>query len=442
VLWFIMRAVLPILTVSALSGRGTSAVQQCDASPLLIRNTNVWTRAGILTGHDVLFRGGRVALVEPTGTRRHRARVIDGTGHTLLPGLIDAHLHFSIPGGLPGGFRSPIDIENLTAGQLLRSGVTAGRLHLATLEQASRLKTRSAKACAPMPRLQVGGPGLSGAITEEYGNFQGVKSREAAIAKIQQFRAAGIDWVAIHDADRFAPGVLESIADAARPRGLRLMAAGSRPREIAAALRIQPHTLDYFDRTAAALYADTILELMRAQPDLILVPTPGLYYRTGAYARDPALLERADNFALLASSDRAFVLANARRDLSGPDATHAQRVLASLPTKFQQLRALGLPVALGTDAGSPLHLQANAIWWELEAWRALGTSHREALRAATEQGARVLNIPDIGSLAVGSRADFVLYRGDVETGPFEPNRVLAVGKDGVLFVKNGRWTGR
>jgi hypothetical protein len=39
-------------------------------------------------------------------------------------------------------------------------------------------------------------------------------------------------------------------------------------------------------------------------------------------------------------------------------------------------------MAIGSDAGSPLQFPADAIWWELEAWRALGASHREALIAS------------------------------------------------------------
>jgi imidazolonepropionase-like amidohydrolase len=54
----------------------------------------------------------------------------------------------------------------------------------------------------------------------------------------------------------------------------------------------------------------------------------------------------------------------------------------------------------------------------------------------------VLRATDIGRLAPGTRADFVLYRGDVEQGPFDLARVLAVGKDGVLFVEDGRWIER
>ena len=51
----------------------------------------------------------------------------------------------------------------------------------------------------------------------------------------------------------------------------------------------------------------------------------------------------------------------------------------------------------------------------------------------------MLRTADTGRLTVGSRADFILYRGDVERGPFEMARVLEVAKDGVRFVAGGRW---
>jgi imidazolonepropionase-like amidohydrolase len=98
-------------------------------------------------------------------------------------------------------------------------------------------------------------------------------------------------------------------------------------------------------------------------------------------------------------------------------------------------------MALGSDAGSPLQFQSGAIWWELESWRTLGATHREALIAATENGARVLNVSDRGRLVVGSRADFVLYAGNVEDARFDLVRVRAVGKAGVVYVLDGRWVG-
>ena len=430
----ISRALVTATVLLIAVGPPRQTPQACDSSPLVVRNANLWTRDGVVRNRDVLFRDGRVAAIEPSNAKQpDGATTIDGTGHTLLPGLIDLHLHLTIPGGLPVGDRSRTYLQDISGQALLRSGVTSGRLHLATVDDAVRLKGRSADPCAPQPRLQVGGPGLSGAADRDSGNFQGAGSREDAIEKIERFRAVGIDWVAIHDADRFAPGVLEAIVTTARKAGMRLMAAGSTPAEIAAALSIRPDTLDYFDRTEAALYPEQILQSMRAQPELVLVPTPGVPFRTVAYFRNAALLGRHENFEFLAPQDVEFVLANAKKDLAGAEATRSERVMDSLPAKFRQLRQLGLPMAVGSDAGSPLHFPAAAIWWELEAWRSLGATHREALVAATEQGARVLRATDVGRLTVGSRADFVLYRGDVEDGPFEMARVLAVTKDGVRY---------
>ena len=431
-----------VLLVAALvAGADVSraAAQACDAAPVLVRNTNVWTRDSIVAGQDVLFRSGRLAVIEPANSHRYpRVRTIDGAGHTLLPGLVDSHLHLSIPGGVPAD-KPPTYAEEIAGRQLLRSGVTSGRLHLATVDEAVRLKARSADACAPMPRLQVGGPGLSGAADKDVGNFQGAKSPDDARTKMARVREAGLDWVAVHDAERFPADVLTAIAAAARQAGIRLMASGGTPREITAALSIGPDTLDYIDRTAEPLYAAPILDLIRGRTDLVLVPTLGVPYRTGEYLRQPADLERADNYEFLDAAGRAFVAANAVKALAGADATRVQRTLSLLPGKFQQLRQLGLPMALGSDAGSPLHFQAGAIWWELEAWRALGASHRDALIAATENGARVLRDDSVGRLRAGGRADFVLYRGNVEEGPFALARVLAVGKSGVLYVTDGQW---
>ena len=408
--------------------------QACDSSPLVVRNANLWTRDGVVRNRDVLFRDARVAAIEPSNAKQpDGATTIDGTGHTLLPGLIDLHLHLTIPGGLPVGDRSRTYLQDISGQALLRSGVTSGRLHLATVDDAVRLKGRSADPCAPQPRLQVGGPGLSGAADRDSGNFQGAGSREDAIE------------------DRAISGCRDRLGRDPQRRSIRagcargdchnreeggdaeLMAAGSTPAEIGAALSIRPDTLDYFDCTEAALYPEQILQSMRAQPELVLVPTPGVPFRTVVYFRNAALLGRHENFEFLAPQDVEFVLANAKKDLAGAEATRSERVMDSLPAKFRQLRQLGLPMAVGSDAGSPLHFPAAAIWRELEAWRSLGATHREALVAATEQGARVRRATDVGRLTVGSRADFVLYRGDVEDGPFEMARVLAVTKDGVRY---------
>jgi len=435
--------VLVIATLTTVDGAYASA-QRCAAPPLRIRNTSVWTTEGALARRDVLFRDGRVAAIEPARPRRaDGVKTIDGSGHTLLPGLIDAHLHFVVPGGLPpaDGGAARTDAAALTGRQVLRAGVTSGRLHLASLEEAASLKARSLDPCEPLPRLQVGGPGISGAIDRDFPNFQSAHSVEDVRAKVARAREAHVDWIAIHDAHRFAPGVLQALVDAARAAGVRLFAAGTSPAEITAALAIAPDTLDYVEQSGEP-YPAAILDAIRSRRDLILVPPVGIFHRTSTYLARPDAIDDPTNFEGFTPADRAFAVANAKKALEGPDGARARRLMPVLPAKLRQLRGLGLPVALGSDTGSPLHFQGGAIWWELEGWRAFGASAHDALVAATDGGARVLRATDVGRLAVGARADFVLYRGDVEQGRFDQGRVLAVGKEGVLFVEDGRWIGR
>lgn len=419
---------------------GRTAAQSCDASPLLVRNANVWTSNGVLSRRDVLFRDGRVASIEPSAERAAQGvRTIDASGQTLLPGLVDTHLHFSIPGGLPAESPNRADAARLTGRQLIRSGLTSGRLHLASLEEASALKMRSADPCRALPRLQVGGPAISGAATRDASNFWAVTGVEDAVAKVERLRSAGVDWMAIHDADKFAPDVLQTLAAAARRAGIRLMAAGSTPAEIDAALTVDPDTLDYIDRSEAPTYTAALGDRIRARRDLTVAPTIGVFFRGDRYVKEPSELEDPANFEFLGQSERAHVLQAAKTGIAGADGERAQRYLATTSVKMRQLLALGVPLALASDSGSPFHFQAGAVWWELEAWRAMGATHRQALTAATIGAARVLHANDIGRLEVGSRADFVLYRGDVENGAFDARRVVAVGKGGVLFVADGRW---
>ncbi len=274
---------------------------------------------------------------------------------------------------------------------------------------------------------------MCGAAERDHPAFQGVRSADDAIAKVRRFAAAGVDWIALHDVDRFAPDVLQALAAAAREAGLRLMAQGSTPPEIEAAMRIRPDTLDYIDRTSAPRYRADSLARMREAREVVLVPTLGVPYRAVEYRRNPDALAHPSNFRFFSPRDADFVLASARKDLESEATSRAVGYAPTLAAKLRQLLALGHPVAVGSDAGSPMHFQANAIWWEMEAWRAAGVPHRQVLTAATVNGARVLRQDDIGHLRPGARGDFVLYRGNVEKGPFDVGRVIAVARAGVLM---------
>jgi imidazolonepropionase-like amidohydrolase len=276
----------------------------------------------------------------------------------------------------------------------------------------------------------------------EQPNYTGIESSDDAVAKVRRVAEAGLDWIAVDDADKVLPGVLQALTVAARQSGIRLMGAATRAEEIAPLVSAGFDTIDYIDTSDAARYPDRMLTRVRELPNVTLVPTIGYHYRIHAFDRNPRLLESDSNYEFLTPAERAFVSFNAKAALERDGyIANSRRVYRTLTAKFRQLLATGALMATGTDVGSAAHFQAGGIWWELEAWRVLGAGSRKALTATTATAARVLGDDRAGRLKIGGYADFVLYSGDVEDGRFELRRVVAVAKAGVLFVEDGRWVG-
>ena len=78
---------------------------------------------------------------------------------------------------------------------------------------------------------------------------------------------------------------------------------------------------------------------------------------------------------------------------------------------FDRVLRTGVPVALGTDAGTP-HNPHGGAPHELAHMIDWGMPPLEAMRAATSEAARLLRLDDrIGSIAPGMRADLAVYAG-------------------------------
>jgi imidazolonepropionase-like amidohydrolase len=69
---------------------------------LLIRNATIWTQGpeGILEGADMLVTEGRIARIGQNLQAPRNAQVVDANGRHVTPGLVDPHIHTSIPGGV------------------------------------------------------------------------------------------------------------------------------------------------------------------------------------------------------------------------------------------------------------------------------------------------------------------------------------------------------
>jgi imidazolonepropionase-like amidohydrolase len=92
---------------------------------------------------------------------------------------------------------------------------------------------------------------------------------------------------------------------------------------------------------------------------------------------------------------------------------------------------LGIPIATGTDTGE-VGVTADMVWREIALLREHGASAMASIQAATSSAARLLGMDDdVGTIAVGMRADLLLVDGD-------PLADLARLAEPVMVVRGGR----
>src|SRR5947209_8121315 len=174
---------------------------------LLIDNVRVWDGLGAATqaGQAVEVRDGRIAWVGPASDwpgRRSAVPVVDGLARTLIPGLIDCHVHYSSPGGPEWIERFTDPVAEITlraidlAGVSLRSGITSAR-EVGAPDDLNVLLARQANAGAfPSPHIHAAGTWIAhrGTYVSFARQFDSPDElREAISAEI----GAGVDLIKI-----------------------------------------------------------------------------------------------------------------------------------------------------------------------------------------------------------------------------------------------------
>ncbi len=357
--------------------------QPGDSLVVLHGGHYVDVRAGALRPNGtIVVRGGKIVdMRAPAAGWRPPpgARVIELDGRTILPGLIDAHVHLTLAGDpgsnaratLAAGFTTVLDLGSSDGAALrLRDAIAAGEME--------------------GPRVIAAGSwiGSTGGVCE----FGGATVRDAAEARARArgdlARGADVlkvcvtgwpkDAVSFPDSIELKAEPLAAVMDVARTarRPVYAHAIGRAGALLAAAqgVRALAHT-PVVDSAAAATLAGTGIRVISTLASL--GPRPG-----GAEVR------------------RSFGL----------------------------LLEVGVPVVLGTDAGVLAHGK-NAE--ELVALDEAGLTPAEALRAATVDAAALLGVDEIGEIAIGKAADFVVVEGD-------PLTDLRVVQRPVMVLKGGR----
>jgi imidazolonepropionase-like amidohydrolase len=354
-----------------------------DSTVVLSGGEYLDLRAGRLRANGaIVVRGGAIVALHPpeAGWRPSPgARVHSLAGHTILPGLIDAHVHLTLAG-------TPAD----NAAATLRAGFTTV-IDLGSANGAGiRLRDQIAGGEVLGPAVIAAGSwiGSTGGVCEFGGATVRSAEEAAARARFDLSRAADLlkvcvtGWpaeaVSFPDSIQLKADLLSGVTDAA--------AAAGRP--------VYAHAIG----RAGALLAATRGVRALAHPPIV----------------DPADANRLRRAGVYVISTLATLTTGAEAD----------RVRHS----FRLLRRAGVPIVLGTDAGVLPH-GSNAR--ELVALIDNGMSPLDALRAATLDAAALLGSSRVGEIAVGRAGDFVVVEGD-------PLRDVRVLQRPVLVLRGGR----
>ena len=373
------RQTLPVqLTSSPRVGQGD----------LLIRAGRVFDGLGpgYLENQDILVRDGRIEAVGPQGPIPAGAELLDATGLTVMPGLIDMSVRQRWP-------------QSSAAGRSwLAWGVTTVREWSDGGPEVLERQESWSNGRRPGPRLIIG---------RQLCPISGSQARRQ-VARALELGARAVEICASLDGDSQA-----ALIEAAQSAGLRVAVAAPFPGILQGADEIslsgRGEVLDTypsdFDRFA---YGD-LIELagaagLTAVSRLAPAGLPGLVISDEALAEDPRYLR------LVTPTQRYWYTESWRRQalMAGTGLRAEQRTAGQ-----SAIRAVGRGARLVTGSDAPVTPWGLGLHAELRLLVASGLQPFEALRMATLDAARGLGLGDeIGRIAAGRRADLVLVAGD------------------------------
>jgi imidazolonepropionase-like amidohydrolase len=413
----------------------------------------------------VVMRNGRIACAGrraacPIGDGVH---TVDARGRWIIPGLVDAHVHFSQTGWVDGrpdalDLRAQHPYERVAAAlrsrperfyrSYLCSGVTSV-FDVGGYPWTWDLEGGTARSTAA-PHVRAAGPLLS--TVDFWLNLPGQRqfihmtdeaTVRAAVRSHAAWGAAAIKvWYIMppQPPDTAAmAGLLMAAGDEARRAGLPLIVHATGLAGAKDAIRAGAHLLVHSVTSDAV--DDEFLQLARAA-GTYYTPTLTVYdgYRQVA-ARQVA--REAQPLACVDPETRAHALAtdtvaSGRRPpperLAGMRDRGARQYRLTLDN-LARVHAAGIPVVMGTDAGNPLTLHGASVFMELEAMEAAGLSPMDVLVAATRHGAAAMRLDSVGTVTPGAIADLVVLDADPLAGIHNVRRIALVVRGGEIYTR-------
>jgi imidazolonepropionase-like amidohydrolase len=391
----------------------------------VVRGARVFDGERSLGVADALVTGSRIAAIGRDLAAPPGAETIAGAGRTLLPGLIDAHVHAwgdYLRDALVLGVTTELDMfADAAWAAKVKADQAAGRC----LDEAD---LRSAGTLATAP----GGHGT------EYGFPIPTLTRpDEAQAWVDARIAEGSDYIKIVIEDgkvfgrRFStlePEAVAALVAAAHRRGKLAIVHIS---TLAAARQAIEGGADGLAHLPLDQPADSGFGRLVAAHHAFVITTLSVDKGIGGSEPAGAALVRDPRLAPYIDPDAAGNLERRYPNRPGITARYAMAEAA-----LRQLRAVGVPLLAGTDAPNPGTAHGASLHGELALLVDAGLSPAAALAAATSVPAAIFHLADRGRIAPGRRADLLLVEGDPTTDIRQTRAIVHVWKAGAAVDRD------
>ena len=398
--------------------------------------------APIDNGTFVVERGRITGIGTASSVRvpANAARV-DLRGKTVIPALVNVHAHvgyerFTKAGGEARAESfTPANLLNhlqrqayYGVGTVMDAGSAAIDIANDFLDDQEARKFPAAARLALMAGIVPPGGGPDHILIEGTrplrANFEVTRAPEARAA-VQLSAARGVRHIKIWLGDRngtYPPmprEIYTAVIDEAHKVGIKVHAHALSMRDQKDALRAGA---DVIVHSLGSPFDDELIGLVKEKKPY-WAPVMGLFDRSAVCENDPFFTQVLST-ALIAQIQKENCAVNPK----------FAAIEEMRRTNFMHMIRNGARLVLGTDVGVfPRYSFGSADHHELSMYVRLGMSPGDALVAATSRAAELIGIPEVGALAVGKQADFLVLDADPLENITNTRKLSAVYLRGALL---------
>jgi len=417
--------------------------QLARGDTFLIRGARIVIGDGkVIENGSVLVRGGKIAQVyegEGPDPKTLKAETVEAAGKTILPGLIDVHVHLGAPGGFSADLKygSEKGMQRALAAYLY-SGVTTVRSVGDLLDNILKVRSSGSSGEILGSELSTCGPLFTAAGGHGTEFFKGLPenaranlekqslriptSSDQARQQVDELKKQGVDCIkAILEAgaggqvfNRLDTGLFDAVAQQAHADSLPLAVHTGDARDLADAVRAQADSIEH--GSFRERIPDAVFEQMAKQGTFYDPTLSGGEAFKDFVAGKTDLLKRS----MVQQVGPPELLRGTEEAVGSANMEPMRKSMAQYPTdmaiaidNLKRAHGHGVLLVTGSDAGNPLVIHGPTVQHEMELWVRAGIPAAVALQAATLNAARLLRADNrIGSIHAGNDANLLVVDGN------------------------------